>query len=466
MAGSLENTADTAPPALPSGFATVFYETFDTRGAVNPNDSWDTGANRGIWQTLYGGAGSNPMYNYAHSQVNVDVDDSNEIRITATHDNAPGTATYDSRFPSTADWTPDWLAGGISTAAPWNPSNPYAWENGRFEFRARVDGAEQIYNPSAGQYETVTAKGTGPAVLLWPADGSWPPEIDLLESPSPTRNGMYFSIHWKDATGQHQSVSYDFPGIDASQWHVYRLDWNGANMSFYVDGTKMRDDFGHDPHMKMSFGMQMFVASQYDSWYGGEPDGGSIKNGQNGGIGLEVDWVRVAQSNGTATPPLPATNTINGNNGSNTLNGTAGDDVINGLGGSDTINGKDGNDTIVGGAGKDYLTGGNGADTFKYAAVSDSGTGSGSRDVIRDFQPGADKIDLSAIDANGGLSGDQAFLFQTGSAFAGGGRGSIRIDQSNSTYTLIEIDTGNGGSAEMQIQLNKVASIAASDFIL
>ena len=52
------------------------------------------------------------------------------------------------------------------------------------------------------------------------------------------------------------------------------------------------------------------------------------------------------------------------------------------------------------------------SDTFIFTKLNDSGTDASTRDVITDFQGGGqDLIDLSAIDANGGLAGDQAFSF-------------------------------------------------------
>jgi Ca2+-binding RTX toxin-like protein len=55
---------------------------------------------------------------------------------------------------------------------------------------------------------------------------------------------------------------------------------------------------------------------------------------------------------------------------------------------------------LRGGAGKDTLIGGPGADVFQYFATSDSGITAGTRDLIADFEPGIDKIDLLNIDAN------------------------------------------------------------------
>ncbi len=58
--------------------------------------------------------------------------------------------------------------------------------------------------------------------------------------------------------------------------------------------------------------------------------------------------------------------------------------------------GGEGNDTIAGGRGKDELIGGAGRDVFAFENL-DSRPGGGARDVIRDFKPGEDKIDLRAL---------------------------------------------------------------------
>src|SRR5262249_37319852 len=81
----------------------------------------------------------------------------------------------------------------------------------------------------------------------------------------------------------------------------------------------------------------------------------------------------------------------------------------------ETIHGGTGNDTLSGGLGGDYLFGDAGADVFQYTAVEESQAivinGVNQLDQIVDFTQGQDKIDLSAIDANPTLDGDQAFVF-------------------------------------------------------
>jgi len=106
---------------------------------------------------------------------------------------------------------------------------------------------------------------------------------------------------------------------------------------------------------------------------------------------------------------------------------------INGGAGNDTLIGSAGADTIVGGAGKDTLTGGGGADTFVFKAVGESTVANPDR--ILDFVSGVDRIDLSAIDANTRVAGNQAFTFIGADDFTG--LGQLRIGMSGGAgYTV------------------------------
>lgn len=67
-----------------------------------------------------------------------------------------------------------------------------------------------------------------------------------------------------------------------------------------------------------------------------------------------------------------------------------GDDIVQGLGGNDVLRGGDGDDQLDGGAGEDVLYGDLGADSFLFHRQN------GTRDVIKDFNPGeGDRISLA-----------------------------------------------------------------------
>lgn len=79
---------------------------------------------------------------------------------------------------------------------------------------------------------------------------------------------------------------------------------------------------------------------------------------------------------------------LQGGPGDNALTGDARGDLIAGKVGDDTLRGGAGADILLDGHGEDELWGGAGADVFVLE-------GDGDVDVIRDFEPGRDRIDLS-----------------------------------------------------------------------
>lgn len=143
-----------------------------------------------------------------------------------------------------------------------------------------------------------------------------------------------------------------------------------------------------------------------------------------------------------------------GGAGSDSLAALEGNDVIYGFAGTDSLDGGAGNDLLVGGAGSDRLTGGAGADRFRLEDYLDSMPGSG-RDVVRDFQQGADKIDLSGLDGN--------LKWLAGKAFSGAGD-EVRFARFP-TFTLIEGDLDGDRRADFQIELVGSMTLVAGDFM-
>lgn len=131
--------------------------------------------------------------------------------------------------------------------------------------------------------------------------------------------------------------------------------------------------------------------------------------------------------NGTGSQSLVANgldNTVQGGSGGAVIDGGAGNDAITGGSGNDTLIGGIGNDRLIGGAGHDTFTGGAGADTFVFQN-GDLGSGP---ETIWDFsRADKDKIDLSKIDANVVLAGDQKFAFIGGGQFDGRA-GQLRLE--------------------------------------
>jgi len=155
---------------------------------------------------------------------------------------------------------------------------------------------------------------------------------------------------------------------------------------------------------------------------------------------------------------------ITGNDIANGLFGGKGGDSLFGLGGKDNLNGGKGADILIGGGAADQLTGAAGADRFVYRLLSDSSAGAG-RDLILDFSHGqGDRIDLSSLDANAGLAGQQAFTLIAG-GFTGAAAQLIQyIDESG--RTILSGDVNGDSVADFEIQINGGSVLVAGDLIL
>jgi Ca2+-binding RTX toxin-like protein len=156
--------------------------------------------------------------------------------------------------------------------------------------------------------------------------------------------------------------------------------------------------------------------------------------------------------------------TIHGGQGHDVLNGGLGGDFFLGNGGDDRLYGLGGTDFLIGGLGADLLHGGAGADRFVYQSIVQSRNDT--IDRILDFEH-VDRIDLTAIDANGNAAdGNSAFTFIGSNAF-GDVAGELRAYQSGGDW-FVEGDLNGDGHADLTIQvtLPDATPLGAGDFFL
>ncbi|WP_435257285.1 calcium-binding protein [Thioclava sp. FR2] len=144
--------------------------------------------------------------------------------------------------------------------------------------------------------------------------------------------------------------------------------------------------------------------------------------------------------------------TIWAGQGNDFVGGGAGDDVMYATNGVNRIYGGVGNDTIHAGLGRDVMTGSPGADVFVFSDLATIGIGTG-RDVITDFTPGSDKIDLRDL--------DQTFNGVAG--LIGGGHSSFYFF---APAGLLIGDQDGDGVADWVIQLIGSPMVTATDFLL
>jgi serralysin len=231
-------------------------------------------------------------------------------------------------------------------------------------------------------------------------------------------------------------------------------------------------------------------------------DGGVGADAMNGGAGNDFYFVDSGDSvtelagEGTDTVSTDLGGYTLGDNVENLiLTGSAGDatgnggnNVLTGNAGSNRLDGGAGDDRLIGGDGVDFLTGGAGNDVFVgeiNATKVASKNGLISLDVILDFAKG-DILDLSGIDANTGIAGDQAFTLVNSANPKNAGELSIRhfgnmnaaeaalgmeldgVDGASPFGGPVSVVFGNvdGGEADFAMVFVNTPQLTVSDFIM
>jgi beta-glucanase (GH16 family) len=140
---------------------------------------------------------------------------------------------------------------------------------GKYEIRFRIDAG----------YGIVVA------LLLWPSDNRWPPEIDFAENAGATsdRPSMTATLHYSNSQFVQDVVRADF-----TQWHTIGVEWTAGKLVYTLDGNPWATRSGSFvPAEPMDLALQTQagkVGDQYDP----APDSRTPTE-----VDLDLDWVSV-----------------------------------------------------------------------------------------------------------------------------------------------------------------------------
>ncbi len=149
---------------------------------------------------------------------------------------------------------------------------------------------------------------------------------------------------------------------------------------------------------------------------------------------------------------------LDGGANDDTMDGGDGDDILEGGDGNDILRGRNGEDDLAGGLGRDFLTGGQGADNFVFRALAETVVGA-NRDQIIDFEQGVDLIVVAGLSPG-------VFEFRGTAAFAPSGNPELRLVETATGSTIVQLDANGDGNADAEIRVANVTGLTADDFVL
>ncbi|WP_275789051.1 family 16 glycosylhydrolase [Pararhizobium gei] len=162
----------------------------------------------------------------------------------------------------------DYTSGMLTTHAT------FAQTYGYFEIRADMPGDQ----------------GAWPAFWLLPEDGSWPPELDVVEMRGQDPNTVHVTVH-SNETGEQTSVHSAVSVSGTEGFHTYGVLWQEDEIVWYVDDVAVaRADTPSDMHDPMYMIVNLAVGGS-----AGAP-GADFSDGSQ----MRIDYIRAYSLNDLA----------------------------------------------------------------------------------------------------------------------------------------------------------------------
>src|SRR6267378_2061906 len=205
-----------------------------------------------------------------------------------------------SMYAPTSSVKPWTVSNGILTltAAPAALSilpliNNYQYTSGMI---TTYNSFSQTYGYFEMRAQLPQGQGLWPAFWLLPADGSWPPEIDVMEVLGNDTTKLYTTVH-TSSTGTHTSSGTGTTVANMSTgYHTYGVDWEANTTTFYFDGQQVYQTATPSDLNKPMYILANLAVGGY--WPG------MVNSTTPFPAQMQIDYIR-AYSAASASPPAP-----------------------------------------------------------------------------------------------------------------------------------------------------------------
>ena len=141
----------------------------------------------------------------------------------------------------------------------------------------------QTYGKCLVRFRFDAGTGIAHTILLWPADDSWPPEVDFSEDNGGNRRTTTTTLHYGPSNTQiHRKVA-----VNLTKWHTLGVEWTPGKLVYTLDGRKWASvRSAHVPSIPMTLDIQTQAwTSGINSWEHG------VNATTPAHVNLYVDWV-------------------------------------------------------------------------------------------------------------------------------------------------------------------------------
>jgi len=337
----------------------TFADEFDSLSLYNGTS--------GTWSTTYG-------YGGAAAKSNRTLNDEAQVYTDANWRGTDGKMTPINPFS---------IKSGILNITETKLTAAQSAENWGLQYSSGLLTTKSTFSQLYGYFE-VNAKmpagqGMWPAFWLLPANGTWPPELDVFEQLGKDPETVYMTAHTSANGTFNQSLQSAVHVTDVTQnYHTYGVLWTATDIVWYLDGAVVaKTATPDDMHSPMYMLLNLAVGGGWGGGTVGTPDTAT----------MQIDYVHAYSINAdTTTGAAQAALTGNGalietgltHIAQNLASGTLANEIKGGIAA----------DVIKATSESNFLTGGGGNDTFMLSksVLDDTMGGSGVQKVITDFE--------------------------------------------------------------------------------
>jgi beta-glucanase (GH16 family) len=196
-------------------------------------------------------------------------------------------------YAPTAAANPFSVSNGILTISAEPASQAFQTQINGYDYTSGLLNTYSSFAQTYGYFEIradmPTEQGVWPAFWLLPADGSWPPELDVVEMRGQDPNTVDATVH-SNATGAHTMTSFPVKVTSTEGFHTYGVLWEEDHITWYFDDVAVAEaDTPADMHDPMYMLVNLAVGGL----------AGTPSNGLASGSDMHIDYIRAYE--------LPAT---------------------------------------------------------------------------------------------------------------------------------------------------------------